>query len=184
MAQTTKHALAASLKKIMMKTSLDKITVTDITNDCEVNRKTFYYHFQDIYDLIEWMFEYEGMKVIDGKETYDTWQQGYLQILEYVLENREFIFRTYNSISREQLEKYLYREVYGLLLDVVKEKAVGIHMREADLEFIANFYKYAFVGYTLEWIGNGMKEKPEVVVERLSSLIYGDIERAIEKLSI
>ena len=56
MAQTTKRALAASLKKLAAKKPLDKITVIDITEDCGVNRQTFYYHFQDIFDLVEWIF--------------------------------------------------------------------------------------------------------------------------------
>ncbi len=69
MSQTTKKALAASLKKLLEKQPLSKITVTDITEDCEVNRHTFYYHFQDVYDLIDWIYENEAIKPLDGKTT-------------------------------------------------------------------------------------------------------------------
>ena len=55
MSQTTKRALAQSLKHLMEQKPLEKITVVDISEDCGVNRQTFYYHFQDIYDLIEWI---------------------------------------------------------------------------------------------------------------------------------
>ena len=57
MSQTTKEALAESLKKLMNTTALAKITINDIVKDCGVNRRTFYYHFQDIYALLEWIFK-------------------------------------------------------------------------------------------------------------------------------
>ena len=69
MAQTTKRALEASLKKLLPRKPLNKITINDITEDCGVNRMTFYYHFQDIYDLIEWICLEEGGQAIQGKTT-------------------------------------------------------------------------------------------------------------------
>jgi AcrR family transcriptional regulator len=86
MAQTTKKALAASLKKLLLTKPLNKITINDITKDCEINRMTFYYHFKDIYDLVEWIFIEEASVALEGKKTYDTWMQGMLNIYEWVLE--------------------------------------------------------------------------------------------------
>lgn len=54
MSQTTKRALAQSLKKLLQTKPLSKITINDIAEDCGVSRMTFYYHFADIYDLVEW----------------------------------------------------------------------------------------------------------------------------------
>ena len=54
MPNKTKEALEASLKKVMLKKPLDKITIQDITTDCGISRMAFYYHFKDIYDLVEW----------------------------------------------------------------------------------------------------------------------------------
>lgn len=181
MAQTTKKALAASLKKLLSKKPLDKITVTDIAEDCEVNRQTFYYHFKDIYDLVEWIFTSEATRALDGKKTYDTWQQGLSQIFEYVKANQAFVTGAYHSMNREHLERYLYSETYSLLIGVVEEKAAGMAVRDADKAFIANFYKYAFVGLMLEWIRAGMKENPAAVVDELSILIQGDIAGALDR---
>jgi len=181
MSQTTKRALAASLKKLLAEKPLDKITVSDITEDCGMNRQTFYYHFQDIYDLIEWIYTSEATKALDGNKTYDTWQQGFLYIFEYVLANKSFVKSTYHSISREHLENYLYNETYNLLIGVIEEKAGGMPLREDDKAFIAHFYKYAFVGLMLEWVRTGMKEQPSAIIERLSILIGGNFTAALER---
>lgn len=150
MSQVTKRALEASLKNLLLKKPLDKITINDITEDCGINRMTFYYHFKDIYDLIEWCCVEDAKKALEGKKTYDTWQQGFLQIFEAVLDNKPFILNVYHSVSREQVEIYLYKLTYDLLIGVVEEKSAGMNVREEDKKFIADFYKYAFVGLMLD----------------------------------
>ena len=71
-----------------------------------------------------------------------------------------------------------------LMIGVVEEKAAGMTVRPEDKEFIANFYKYAFVGLTLEWVRTGMKDDPAALVERVSTLIHGDITKALEACRI
>ena len=71
-----------------------------------------------------------------------------------------------------------------LMIGVVEEKAAGMTVRPEDKEFIANFYKYAFVGLTLEWVRTGMKDDPAALIERVSTLIHGDITKALEACRI
>ena len=183
MSQVTKRALEESLKRMLLKKPLDKITISDITEDCGINRMTFYYHFKDIYDLVEWACEEDAVRALDGKKTCDTWQQGFLQIFEAVTENRPFILNVYHSVNREQVERYLYRLTYGLIIGVVEEKARGLNVSEADKRFIADFYKYGFVGLMLDWIGSDMKEAPAAIVERLDTLIRGDTDLALSRFT-
>ena len=180
MSQITKRALAASLKNMLLKKPLNKITINDIAEDCGINRMTFYYHFKDIYDLVEWTCEEDAAKALEGKKTYNTWQQGFLNIFYAVLENKPFIMNVYRSVSREQVEIYLYRVTYDLLIDVVNERSANMPVSEDDKKFIADFYKFAFVGIMLEWIKNDMKADPKQIVDRISNLIHGDITRALE----
>ena len=178
MSQMTKRALVASLKDLLAEKPLDKITVTDLTEHCGVNRMTFYYHFKDIYDLVEWACIESATRALAGQKTYDTWQQGFLQILQAVQKDKVFVTKVYHSISREHIENYLYRLTYDLMFGVVEEKAAGMTVRPEDKEFIANFYKYAFVGLTLEWVRTGMKDDPAALVERVSVLLHGISPRA------
>lgn len=184
MSQITKKALAASLKGLLAKMPLDKITIMDIVEDCGVNRQTFYYHFHDIYDLTEWIFLSDASVVIGGKKTYATWQQGFSQVFTYVQENKSLVLNVYYSVSRDQVERFLYDVTYDLLAGVVEEKAAGLSVREEDKRFIADFYKFAFVGLMLDWIRRGMKDDPEAIIGRLSMLIQGDISRALQKYAL
>ena len=157
MSQVTKRALEASLKNLLLKKPLSKITINDITEDCGINRMTFYYHFKDIYDLVEWSCAEDAKKALEGKKTYDTWQQGFLQIFEAVQENKPFIINVYRSVSREQVELYLYKLTYDLLIGVVNECSKELNVREDDKEFIDKMTKK--LGY-----GPAMVEKTGVVV--------------------
>ena len=184
MSQVTKRALEASLKNLLLKKPLSKITINDITEDCGISRMTFYYHFKDIYDLVEWSCLEDAKRALEGKKTYETWQQGILQIFEAVLENKPFIINVYRSVSREHVENYLFKLTYDLLIGVVNEKSDGITIREEDKEFIADFYKYAFVGVMLNWVRDDMKEDPRRIVDRISTIMHGNVTQALEKFRI
>ena len=73
---TTKFAIAFAFKELLLEKSIDKITINDITEKCGINRQTFYYHFHDIYELIEWICETDADHVLKQNKTYDTWQEG------------------------------------------------------------------------------------------------------------
>ena len=179
MSNITKKALETSLKKLMLKKPLDKITIRDITDDCGISRMTFYYHFQDIYDLVEWCCIEDATAALQGKKTCDTWNEGLVQIFEAVLENKAFILNAYRCISREQMENFLFRMTYGLIRGVVDEKSAGTALPEEDKAFIAEFYKYSFVGVMLDWIRRGMKDDHRVLARSVGLTMQGSIDNAI-----
>lgn len=184
MSQVTKRALEQSLKNLLLKKPLTKITVGDITDDCGINRMTFYYHFKDIYDLVEWSCLEDAKMALEEKKTYDTWQQGLLQIFKAVQENKSFILNVYRCVHREQVEKYLQPLVDQLLLNVINEEAAGITVRDEDKQFIAQVYSYMFIGLMLDWIKDDMREDPQQIVEKLSKLIKGSVSVALSRFKL
>lgn len=184
MSQVTKRALEQSLKNLLLKKPLTKITVGDITDDCGINRMTFYYHFKDIYDLVEWSCLEDAKRALDEKKTYDTWQQGLLQIFKAVQENKPFILNVYRCVHREQVEKYLQPLVDQLLLNVINEEAARITVRDEDKQFIAQVYSYMFIGLMLDWIKDDMREDPQQIVEKLSKLIKGSVSVALSRFKL
>lgn len=177
---TTKIELGESLKKLVLTKRLEKITINDLTADCGISRMAFYYHFKDIYDLVEWVCVEDGRKALQGKKTYDTWQEGMGQVFDAVLENKDFILNVYRSIGREKIESYLYKFTYDMIKEVVEEKCRGITLAADHKAFIADFYKYGFVGIMLDWIGHGMKADYAEIVENMGVMLHGNIARSIE----
>lgn len=181
MSQVTKRALEQSLKNLLSQKPLTKITVGDIADDCGINRMTFYYHFKDIYDLVEWSCLEDAKRALDEKKSYETWQQGLLQIFEAVQENKPFILNVYRCVHREQVEKYLQPLVDRLLLDVISEEIGDMTVSDDDKQFIARVYSYIFIGLMLDWIKDDMREDPHQIVDRLAKLIKGSISVALSR---
>ena len=182
-ANTTKLALEASLKKLMQHKKIDKITINDLTTDCGISRMSFYYHFKDIYELVEWICIEDGRRALQGKKTYETWQEGIYQIFEAVIENKTFILNVYHCIGREKIENFLYKLTYHLIAGVVEEKSAAVGLLQTDQAFIAEFYKFGFVGIMLEWIDHGMKEDYEDIVEKMCIMLHGIIAHSIQNFA-
>lgn len=179
MSQLTKKALIDAFVKLLNQSSLDKITVKDITTECGVNRNTFYYHFKDIYGMLDEVFRLEIQKVMEENIIYGTWQEAFLASVKFALENKKAIYHIYNSISREQLELYLNKVMDGVMVAFVKEAAKGMDVDSEDVHILANFYKHAMVGLVLEWLKGGMKEDAEYVIGRLGCLLEGNVKIAL-----
>lgn len=113
-------------------------------------------------------------------KTYDTWSEGLVQIFDAVYENKPFILNAYRCISRDQIESFLFHLTSDLLMNVVEEKAEGTSISEEDRRFIADFYKYSFVGLMLDWIKQGMKDDYVDLAHKISITIHGSLTHSIE----
>lgn len=146
-------------------------------------RMAFYYHFKDIYDLVEWSCVEDASRALQGKKTYDTWHEGLLQIFEAVLENKPFILNAYRCISRDQMENFLFKLTYDLIRGVVDEQSQGVEITEEDKTFIAEFYKYSFVGILLDWIKQGMSTDYRIIAEKISTTMHGNVSNSIQNFA-
>lgn len=181
MPNTTKRALVASLKRLLEKTPLDKITIQNLVDDAEVSRKTFYYHFQDIYDLLEWGLVDEGQRILEGPVTGDTWQQGLQRIFTYLEENRALILNIYRSKNREMLDHLMARLARRLLEGVFDAQPGSERVAQEDRVLILELYSYGVVSFFLYWIGKGMKPEAQEVEKRINRLFQGSMESMIQR---
>lgn len=110
---------------------------------------------------MEWSCLEDAEKALNNKKTYDTWEQGLLQIFYAVQENKPFIMNVYHCVSRERVEKYLMPLTDKLLVDVIEEQSEGLFVKQTDKDFIAQIYSYVLVGLMLDWVADDMKEDPE-----------------------
>ena len=181
MASLTKKAIKQSFIKLLNERPFDKITIKDIVEDCGVNRNTFYYYYQDIYQLLRDIFDSETMELSENRVEYDSWEDGIIAAAHFAMKNKRLIYHVYNSISREELERYLYAASELIMVEYIKKKANGMNVSEEDIELICLFYKHAVVGIMVDWLQHGMKREPDDIIKRLGRLMDGNIEITLKR---
>ena len=95
MASNTKEALGNALKQMLAVKPIERITVKDLVDICSVNRQTFYYHFDDVYDLLEWVFEEDANKVLPSEVSFSHWREDVLLFFKYLYDNSTFALNIY-----------------------------------------------------------------------------------------
>lgn len=148
----TKKIIAASLKRAMEKKPLSKITVSEIVADCSINRKTFYYHFEDIQSLLKWILEQEALEVVKNYDLMLDYDEVLNFVLDYVEENKHILNCAYDSMGRDELKRFLYNDFYGIcrkLIEIV-EKLVNATKSEEYKDFVCDFYTEALAGNLIE----------------------------------
>jgi probable dihydroxyacetone kinase regulator len=177
----TKEALAASLKKLMMKYHLNEIHIQMITDDCGVTRHTFYTHFQNIYDLLGWLYEHEIVEDLEKCCNYAKWRDGVLQVLNYTLKNRIICLNTFNSMGRDHLEMFLYNTFFHVLNGIISDLAVDMQIDEKQKQEIGDFYVNAIIGVFTGWLKKDMEESPEIVADWIEQMVRGNIVRILSE---
>ncbi len=176
-----KRIFADALIAMLNEKSLSAITITDIVNQCGVSRQSFYYYFNDIYDLLEWHFIQETEKALNEYSDIDSWQTGYIRLMKWGQKNKPLVMNTYRSIQREYIEFFMYRVLYQYIIKVVNAESEGLQVSQEQCAFVANFYTLAINAVSLDWIRNGMKEVPEEIAQNVNFLIEGDFKKALLK---
>lgn len=165
----TKRTLAESLKKVMRKKSFSKITVSEIIADCGLNRKTFYYHFEDKYALLKWMLEIEAVEVVKQFSLIADYEEAIIFIMDYIEENDYMVSCAYDSISRDEMNHFFFsdfRELVSSIIDAA-EKEVGKTLNSEYKTFLCFFYTEALAGILIDWIKNRKERDRKLVTEYL-----------------
>lgn len=181
MSQITKQALAHSLKQILQKKTLSKVTIKDIVDDCGVNRQTFYYHFQDVYDLVDWIFHNDFDRILRDNSDYDTWQNGCRKMIDYMQENRSLILNVYHSVNRVQLEDHLKTWLRPIMVNIVKEESEGLAISQENLDFLTEIYVMLMLGLFMEWVDHDMPKGKLKLLDKMFFCLDGSIRYMLEK---
>lgn len=181
MSNLTKKALLAAFGELIEEKPFNKITITDLTKKCGLNRMTFYYHFDDIYELMIWGLESQMLEASRDCINYENWKTGYLRVFYFALERKTYIKKIFQTIEQEHLEHYLNKIVERMVLAVIEDKCGCNMLSEDDKLFTAQTCAYVLVGILVSWVSRGMKEAPEIMVRRTGRLLDGMIDRAINE---
>lgn len=169
----TKSMLADALKRLMRTKAFAKITVSELVAACGINRKTFYYHFEDIYALLKWMLEKEALEVVKHFDLLADYESAIRFVMQYVDENDYMIGCVYDSMGREEMKRFFYTDFVGVVTLVI-DAAEAKNKKKIDPSFkayAAKFYTEALAGMLIDWAKERDKHEREKVVEHLTAII-------------
>ena len=176
MPNRTKNVMKSSLKKLIQQKPLAKITISDIADDCGISRMTFYYHFKDIYDLVEWCILSDAEESAhSGVIVTDTWENELVTIFIVARMNKEFYLSLFNSMDRALAERYILRYTDKVAARIVEENLGALTTEEENRARLAEYYSHAIMGIISCWAIGGMQDSIEYLSKCLSGLIKGGI---------
>lgn len=183
MADFTKKAIKASFVKLLDEKPLKQITVRDITEDCGVNRNTFYYHYQDIPQLLESIIKNDMDNILAGSTDAESLEDCLETIIRFALENRRAALHIYRSANRDLYEQYLWRLCEYVVTDYVDRQMKGRVVTEDDRRILVQYLKCVCFGLVQGWLEMGMKDDIRSDVHRLCEWKQGELEALMERIS-
>jgi len=183
MSSITKRALAGALKERLKRQRLDEITIQSIVDDAEVSRKTFYYHFQDIYALLEWILLDEVKRLLDNSRNDGGWVQGVRDVFDYFQRNKDIILNIYRCVEDKEplLEVHVSRLVRPMMERIFNAQPGHDQVSPEDRQFILDLYSLGLVELFVRWIGNGMKPDGQVLMDQIERIIGGCMGEMIQR---
>ena len=144
----TKKMLAAALKEEMGSKPLSKITVSGLVRKCGVNRKTFYYHFTDIYDLLKWMLDEEAVEVVKKFDLMLNAEEAVSFVIDYVEENQHILNCIYVSMGRAEMRRFFAADFTSIIAGVIDraEEDTGAYVDEQFKHSLSEFCTEALTG--------------------------------------
>lgn len=158
----TKKAIAVAFKNVMMRKSFDKITVQDITKECGLNRQTFYYHFEDRYDLMNWIYYNEVFLPFVEILTEDNYHDSFLLMFKIMYNESEFYKNAFSMSADYGFKDYLYSILETLIETISKQKKESIDVC---------FYAHGLFGIITMWIKKGMPFSPEELASQITHIL-------------
>ena len=176
----TKTQLADALKKAMAHKPLSKVTVSELIKECNINRKTFYYHFEDIYALLKWCLEQEAIEVVKNFDLLIDYEEALHFVIRYVTENAHILNCAYDSIGRDQLKLFLYNDFIALVGSVIEncEKTNGLLVDDNFKRFLCDFLTEGIAGMLV----NAFKDRQRTVCLRNNKFFTRYTETRTEKV--
>lgn len=181
MALSTKKALAQSLRNLLTKRTLDKITVKDIVEDCGVNRQTFYYHFHDVYALLEWIFEDMIETMVAERNQCEDWVEGMDSIVAKLLEERRLVLNAYHSVSHEAVSQFIRQWLKPFVADVVEKESEDMDVAQEDQEFVAELFTLGIAGFLTEWVEDQLSESHLKNLEKVKMALDGSVRTILSR---
>ena len=178
----TKKALSEALKEALKTKPFKKITVSELIEACNINRKTFYYHFEDIYALLVWTFEQEAINVVKHFDLMVDSEEALTFIMDYVEENNYIINCVYDSMGQDELKRFFVKDFNDIILSLIEqaEECYGKKLNEGYTTFLSTFYVDATAGILIDWVKDRNRHNREVYIEYIKNTLQNSLKGIFE----
>ena len=173
MANYTRKAILRTFQQMLAEKSFEKITVSALVVRCEISSNTFYYHFRDIYDLLDAWLESQKTAILNDPNVDKSWDAVLRALMHRMQENPKIVYHLSNSISRERLEQCVFSSVEPQLYTFVCEQAKGQNIPEETLQMMTTFYCNSLLGFILRFLWVDMKMDVDTSVGNLNRIFSG-----------
>lgn len=186
----TKKAIVSALKELMKKKPVQKISIRELTENADINRQTFYYHFNDIYDCIQWMYQEEALSSLKKSADAKKWQDGLLELFNYIDANKEVAMCTLNSLGRNSLKDFFVDDINSICSSFIEEfkQATGsadIMEKNRDyIEFILKFYTISLSSIIESYLTGELDQTPQELIKLIGTSIEDHLSGACSRLNI
>lgn len=175
----TKKALASSLKELVRDRSIEKITVADISEHCGVNRQTFYYHFDNKYELVNWVVENDLFEPFIKDLTADNFGEKFIEVLTNTKKLQKFLYNICKGVGMPH-DEYLRNRLVEIIEIVIDTLDSAEQLTNKEKEFYARFYSYGILGIIYEWICNGLEESVDEIAYSFRGMFFKTKDLATE----
>ena len=163
MSQITKRALASALKELLEHKPLNKITIADITEQCGVNRQTFYYHFENLMDVLEWGVRQTTRQLVEQSLSAKDIHAALQIFISFSVERFPLLQKMLDSQHRAQVERIMIEAVSAYLNELARNRHLDLSVSYSDREVLLQYTAYGLVGVLLSYCG-----KPDLDRDRLA----------------
>lgn len=181
MAQYTKKAILQTFQEMLEKKPFDKITVSSIVAKCEISSNTFYYHFRDIYDLLDTWLQIKKEDYQNSLSEEASWQEHTKVLLQDLKEHSDLVYHLFNSMSREQLERCVFESSDDTFYRLICRKMEGIDIPEEELRAVTEYNSYSFLGFLLKFLWNNMNSDIDEGLEKIAFVFESNLQGLKEK---
>ena len=177
---TTKETLADTLKILTSKKPFSKITIADITKISGFNRQTFYYHFRDKYELLQWTYEQDAASIFDENIDFENWHRYMASLLSLIKQESDFY---QNTISCDEtiFRSFIFSLTTSIFYLAIDTLDLHHQITQNDKTFYSEFFSFGIAGVIINWIKSGMKESPEKLAGNMKSLAQDSEKLAYER---
>lgn len=184
MADFTKKAIRSSFIKLLNEKPIKQISVKDIVDDCGINRNTFYYHYQDIPDLVENIIRDDADRIIHEYPQISSLEECLSAVIGFTLSNRKAVMHIYKSVNRDFFEQSQWRVCEYAVTTYINGMLEGKKISERDKTVIIGYLKCVSFGVAMGWLESGLQDDIQEFVQRVCELKQGDLEKMLEECEI